>query len=331
MPTRITHYDIGDLWTPQASFTVAGVATDPSLLTVVQQAPDGTETTLASAVNPASLTSSSSPVAKTGTGVFKLNPGVAFTAAGRWYVKFTGTGTAAASETHEAIADPDVFTSESGIGTRALVTLQEAKDWLNQRNIDAGEDIELVRVINDISDLFHAEAEREFKVIGSNPQARIFHVDGEGIRNGIVNVGDLQSVTTLEVLNSDWSTVRETVDSADYALLPRTREAWQPARQIQLNHRNGVGWLRGEYLVRVTGAFGFPAVPGRVRQAVLDEIAVVLDRDVEHYRIDLGGLSTDAGGRGTTVVQVGSGRQRILAMSPKALAVAWSFRSPLVG
>lgn len=322
MATRISHYDQGDVWTPQATFTVSGVETDPTEITVRVKDPDGAITVL----GPVDGATGGGGITRVSAGVFKTD--IQLDDAGYWFARFEGTGTAAATHETQAIVDPSEFYEDAQLSSRALVSLAEAKDWLQQQNIDTTGDLELARVINDISDLFHAEAEREFKVVGTNPQTRIFRVDGDGVRNGIVSVGDLQSVTSLEVLSNDWSTVRETVASGDYALLPRTRESWQPARQIQLNHRNGVGWLRGDYLVRVTGSFGFPSVPGRVRQAVLDEIAVVRDRDVEHYRLDLGGVGDQAG---TTVVQVGGGRQRILSMSPKALAVAWSFRSPLVG
>lgn len=326
MPTRITHYDIGDYWAPEATFTVGGTPTDPTTLTVKQQAPDGTETTLASAVSPGSLNASSTPVARVSAGVFKLNPGVQITTEGRWYVKFTGTGNAAASETHEAIGDPDVFTSESGVGSRALVTLQEAKDWLQQQNIDTGEDLELVRVINDISELFQAEAEREFKVVGTNPQTRFVDITVSGGRYGVVDVGDMTSITTVEILDRNWSTVLDTVATADYATLPVNRRAWEPIRQIQLNHANGIVRLRGGYRVRVTGSWGFPSVPGHVRQAVLDEIAAVMDRDVEHYRQD---QAPATGGEGANVVVLGS-RPQILPLTPRTLAVARSFRDALV-
>jgi hypothetical protein len=331
--TRITHYDVGDLWTPQATFTVASVATDPSTITVTQQAPDGTETILANAVSPASLNSSSTPVAKTGTGVFKVNPGVTINAAGRWHVKFVGTGTAAAADTQTAIGDPDPFTAESGIGSRALVTLDDAKDWLQQQQVTFDEDLELVRVINDISDRFHQEAQREFKPISPTPAARLFDVEPVGWRSGFVMLGDLASApTAVEILDTNWSTVLETVSAADYTLHPQVREAWEPIRRIEFNYGNGVTYLRRGFKVRVTGTWGFPAVPGNVRQAVLDSVAWVMDRDVEHYRQDLGfSGATATPGAGGTVVMIGGGRSRLLTLPASAQAVAWSYRDLLVG
>jgi hypothetical protein len=330
--TRITHYDVGDLWTPQATFSVGGVNTDPTTLTVTQQDPAGVETVLAAAVNPASLNASSTPVAKTAAGVFKVNPGVSITQAGRWYVKFLGTGAAAAADTHVAIGDPDEFTSGSGIGARALVSLDDAKDWLQQQGVDFSEDLELVRVINDISDRFMQEAQREFKVAGTNPQARLFDVDTVGWRNGIVMVGDLATTpTTVEILDTDWATVLDTVVAADYTLHPQIREAWEPIRRIEFNYGNGVTYLQRGFKVRVTGTWGFPSVPGNVRQAVLDAVAWTMDRDVEHYRQDLGFSGVNAQpGSGGTVVMIGGGRQRLLTLPASSMAVAWSYRDPLI-
>lgn len=87
---RIEHKDILDRWTPQATFTVGGANTDPTNLTVRQRDPAGTETVLLNNVLVSTLTGVSAPVAKTATGVFRLNPGVSLTSSGHWFVKFEG-------------------------------------------------------------------------------------------------------------------------------------------------------------------------------------------------------------------------------------------------
>jgi hypothetical protein len=341
MPTRITHYDVGDLWTPQATFSIANVNTDPTTLTVTQQAPDGTETILANAVSPGSLNSSSTPVAKTATGVFKLNPGITITSAGRWHVKFVGTGAAAAADTQTAIGDPDPFTAESGIGARALVSLDDAKDWLNQQQITFDEDLELVRVINDISDRFHKEAEREFKADGTNPQTRTFiaepvgrrmpqYIDGDyvGDYNSSrrrIRVGDMASAPSqVQLMDSDWTTVLETVALADITALPSPRGSGEPITELEFH--SDVTSLSSGMRVAVTGVFGFPSVPGDVRQAVLDAVAAVMDRDVEHYRQDLGAVGAE-GETGTVVVVGGRTGSRLISLPPSAQSVAWRYRA----
>jgi hypothetical protein len=80
--------------------------------------------------------------------------------------------------------------------------------------------------------------------------------------------------------------------------------------------------------VRVTGTWGFPAVPGNVRQAVLEAVVAAMDRDVEHYRTDLGMGPTQEGGG--AVLQV-TAKPMFLSMPPSVLAVAWKYRDLLVG
>jgi hypothetical protein len=336
---NIIHYDLEDYWVTQSTFTVSGTPTDPTTLTVKQQAPDGTETVLAAAVSPAALNAGSTPVAKVSTGVFKLNPGIQLTAAGRWYVKFTGTGAASASETHEAIADPDVFTLESGVDLRALVTLAETKDWLNQQNVSTENDLEIVRAINDMSALMHNEAEREFKVSGTNPQVRTFetpqtgtrypwYIDGDyqgdiGRRFRTIQVGDLAAFTAVQIIDYDWTTVLSSPAVGLVTGHPLVRQSWEPIRELELH--TDVSALSPGMRVKVTGTWGFPSVPGDVRQATLDAIVAVLDRDVEHYRQDLGAAASAEGG-GTTIV-VGRTGQKLLALPPQAAAVAWRYRA----
>jgi hypothetical protein len=334
---KITHYDIGDLWTPQATFTVANVNTDPTNLTVTQQDAAGAETVLLNNVLVSTLTGSSTPVAKTATGIFKLNPGISLTAAGYWFVKFTGTGAAAAAEQQQAIVDPDEFTTDAGVNANALVGLAETKDWLQKQNIDTADDLELVRVINDISARFYDEAGREFKVFSSggtlvsppalNPQVRLFDVDEVAIWNRAIRVGDLTSFTAVRILD-ELGNLIQTVATSDCISLPRLRKPWEPIRALRFT-QNIMRLWGGlyPYVVEVTGVWGFPSVPGNVREAILDAVVSVMDRDVEHYRQD---FAPQPGGTGTNVIMLGA-RPQILSLPPEALAVAQFYRDQLVG
>lgn len=335
----IAHYDVGDRWTPQATFTVGGTPTDPTNLTVRQQAPDGTETVLANAVTVSGLTGASTPVAKVSTGVFKLNPGISLNAAGYWFVRFEGTGTAEAAEEFQAIADPSEFTTDGGVSARALVTLAETKDYLQQNQINTGEDLEIVRVINDISDRFHEVAMREFKVVGTNPQTRTFTILNRGVRspryidgqyvgefneyNRRVKVGDMAAApTAVTITDTDWTTLLETVTVGNWNLIRDEKNPFSgPIRYLEFGQT--VASLSPGMRVNVTGNFGFPSIPGSVRQAVLDAIAETLDRDVEHYRQSLEPVQST---EGSNVVVVGNAGPRVVSLPPRALAVAWSYR-----
>ena len=339
---QVTHVDIGDLMVPQATFkNAAGADTDPTNLTVKQQAPDGTETVLYTGLVSA-LNAGTSPVAKTATGVFKLNPGVEAVAAGYYVFNFKGTGAVAAAEEFVYAADPSEFVTNSGISDRALVTFFEVRDWLQHTQQEMPDALEVIRVINDVSDRIHYEAAREFKAQGANPAIRLFaipamsspdpwYVDGEYLGNSniwsrTVSIGDLAATPTLvEIIDQDWTTVVETVAAGDVTAHPMNREPWEPIQALELH--SDVAALSSGMRLRVTGTWGFPQVPGNIRQAALDAIAATLDRDVESYSTDLAPMQ--AQGEGTNVIIMGRS-PRLLNMPPSALATAWSYRPKFI-
>jgi hypothetical protein len=328
---KIEHKDVGDRLTPQFSWTIAGVGTDPTQIVVRQQDSAGVETVVTTASSPATLTSASTPLARVSAGVFKLSPGISASSSGYWLFRAEGTGAAEAAEDYEYIVDPSEFSSNAGLDTRALVGLRETKDWLQQQNVDTGQDLDLVRVINDISNRFYEEADqREFKVIGSNPQTRTFDVSVHDAYCHAVEIDDLAAVSTastaVQILHYDWTTVVETVASTDFTLYPRVRDNWEPYRKIQFRYT--VAPLYVGYRVAVTGTWGFPAVPGTVRQAILDAVASTMDRDVESYRQDQGPVSS---GQGTNVIVMPSTTPAFLSLPPETLAVARKYRDPRVG
>lgn len=164
-------------------------------------------------------------------------------------------------------------------------------------------------------------------MIGTNPQTRVFDVEPANAYYHSISIDDLAAAPSqVQIIGSDWTTVMATVSSGDYTLYPRVRATWQPIRKILF--RSTVLPLRYGYRVSVTGTWGFPAVPGTVRQAVLDAVAENMDRDVEHYTQDLGPQPT---GQGTNVIVFGSNRPQVISLPPSALAVAQQFRDPIVG
>jgi hypothetical protein len=334
---RIVHYDQGDLWRPTATFLVGSTPTDPTNITVRVKDPSGTTTVH----GPVSGATGGGSIVRVSAGVFRID--ITLNDAGYWFARFEGTGAATATEEHQAIVDPSEFYETAQIGTRALVSLAETKDWLQHQSIDTSNDLELARVINDISDRFHQEAEREFKVDGTNPQTRTFiaepvgrsrpwYIDGDYVGDlnpyrRRIQVGDMAAMpTTVTLMDSDWTTVLETVALADITALPTPRRSGEPITALEFH--SDVGSLSVGQRVAVTGTFGFPSVPGDVRQAVLDAIAATMDRDVEHYRQDLG--STGGQGQqseGGTVVMVGRTGGRLLSLPPASQAVAWRYRA----
>ena len=326
MAQKITHFSVGDLWQPQFSFTSGGNPVDPTTITVLQQDPAGVETTVASSASVAGLTTISTPVAKMSVGVFKLLPGINLTSSGYWFVKGIGQGNAQATIQEQATVDPDEFVSDAGVSTRALVSLAETKDWLQQQNLTVSEDLELVRVINDVSDRIHYEANREFKPIAAGSSSRFFPVTDYC---GSIKVGDMNVLSTtspLTIYANDQVTSIKTFATTDLISYPLVRQAWEPIRKIVIKPTSYSYLVPGQW-ISVTGTWGFPSVPGNIRQAALDAISSIMDRDVEHYRQDLD--QNPATGEGT-VVTLGGGPV-LMALPATALSVVLDYRDPLLG
>lgn len=323
MAQVIGHNDIGDVWKPQATFTVSGNPTDPTTLVTRVMEPDGTITTASYSV--ATLTSVSSPVAKTTTGVFVHS--ITLDSAGHWYARFEGTGAATAAEDYETIVDPSPFYDNGGLSDRALVGLGETKDWLAQRNVDTSNDQKIVQSINGASEEIMRVSGREFKPHGTNPEERIFYLGWNG---NTVDVGDLQTATTastsISVYQTETATLLTTFASTDYIALPQNREPWRPVTGIYFQ-RGSWGYNRSDNYLSVTGYWGFPQVPENIKHATMDTVAFWLDRDVEHFRQDLGIGNTGEAGQ---TVFVGGSMPTVFSLPPEAYKIAIGYRRKLV-
>lgn len=331
---KLEHYDIGDLWTPQMTWKIDSnndgipdAVTDPSQIVIRQKTPGGVESVLTTASSPSTLTTASTPLARLSQGVFRLNPGVTLNAAGYWFIRAEGTGAAEASEEFEAVVDPSEFTADAGISSRALVGLAETKDWLQQQNVATAEDLELVRVINDVSDrIYYESGGREF-VARDSGTTRTFDVDLYGYCLYIDDLAVLTTASPAVTISNRYGTAIKTLNNADVTTYPLNREPWEPITKLEFLMTTSPTLYPGAR-VAVTGTWGFPSVPGNIRQAALDTIAAIMDRDVEHYRQDLGEVTGEGGGN-TVVLQ--SPQQMFITLPPSAFAAVRMYKKPLLG
>lgn len=317
----IEHKDIGDIWTPQASFTVNGTPTDPTVITTRVEDPAGALTT--ASYTAASLTSASSPLAKTTTGTFVLSQSLNL--AGHWYARFEGTGTATAAEDHEVIVDPSPFYSNGGVSIRALVALGETKDWLAERQIDTSDDLKIVQGINAASERVMQVAGREFKPNTAGSSQRTFPLYG----SCKVDVGDLVTIssasTTATITSFETGATERTLASTDYDGLPYNRKPWQPVTTLRFRSAIRPA-LRSGNLLNITGYWGFPSVPEDIKHATMDAVAYWLDRDVEHFRQDLGAGLGEAG----QTVFVGGVAPTVFPLPPESYRIAASYTRRLI-
>lgn len=126
-------------------------------------------------------------------------------------------------------------------------------------------------IITQASRDFMAECGREIVLLrGTNPQARDLDVGGY-YRDREIPVGDLASTpTAVALVMEDGTTAATLTVAVDVEPLPRFREAWEPITALRL--RYSAGTLAAAYRLRVTGTWGWPAVPEDVQLAVRDTV-----------------------------------------------------------
>lgn len=156
----------------------------------------------------------------------------------------------------------------------------------------------LQRFITSESALIPAEAGRE--LIGpmtepdlpSNPAlpdvvARTFPIDHACYALGHIYIGDLREIdqidTEIEVLNSAGTSIL-TVDLADviplYGMPPAreyARETWEPITALRFRPGVALGYRT---TLKVTGTWGFPAVPPFIREACAKRVILRYVSDV---------------------------------------------------
>jgi hypothetical protein len=323
---QIQHLDIGDIWKPQATFTVGGTPTDPTTLIIRIKKPSGT-VTVTTESSPAALTSASSPTARTTTGIYVFSQTI--DASGYWYARMEGTGAATAAEDHEVIVDPSPFYENGGLSTRALVSLGEAKMRLSRQLIDTASDLKIVEAINGASERIHAVSGREFKPRGANPEERSFDITWNG---GSVEISDLQTMssasTSATITNLQTGSLVRTLASTDYVAIPRNRHSSRPIERFRILN-TAIGAACVGNVLNVTGYWGWPAVPEDIKNACLDAVAFWLDSDVEHFRQDLGGVP--GGSEGGQTIFVGSTPPTVFPLPPIAFQIASGYRRRLIG
>ena len=341
----INHNDIGDVWQPRFTFKVNGTLTDPTNVTFKVLLPDGT-TIESVGPTPGSAPTGSSThitgITRNGAGDYTLS--INLDAAGYWVSKGSGTGAAVGTETWETIVDPDPFTANLGLSSRALVGLYETKAWLASNNNDTSDDLQIVRLINAVSDEVHRFTRREFKVAGTNPQTRVIpiwqrgqpsprYIDGQYVGdfsdyNRLIKLGDMAATpTSVQILSSDWTTVLETVSAGNLMFV---RDELDPVSgPIRWVYFNTAAYpVSAGYRLSVAGTWGFPSVPEDVRHAVMDLVAYKRDRDVEHPRETLSPIPGTGDASSAVLV---AAQPRILPFPPEIYATLSKYRDAVIG
>jgi hypothetical protein len=243
-----------ELATLTNTFAVAGVATDPTAVTLDVTSPSGTTTTY-NWPTPATIT-------RTSAGVFTKD--IACIEDGEWQAVWTGT---------TAASDVQVVTwrvFETGLGN-LYVTPTALKSKLEVTS--TRDDFEINAACFAASRAIELACERLFYRSASGT-VRLFAPRGL-YETTFGPYNDLVSVTTLKTSSAGTGTFDVTWTAADYELSPlNTGAAPETRPYTRLKAIGGKTFpiptgYGSDYRVQVTGVFGWPSVPSGIRQAAL--------------------------------------------------------------
>jgi len=169
---------------------------------------------------------------------------------------------------------------ESAPVTRPLCALADVLRYVPGYALESDTDEALETLIAAESRSLHQHTGREFvAIVGAG--IRLFEIGPRELRTRRIRIGDCASITTVRVLEEDGTTVVATVAAADRESLPRTREEWEPIRQIRLRSTTtGAPSISSGQLLEVAGTWGFPVIPEDVRQACAKLVIVRYMSDV---------------------------------------------------
>src|SRR4051812_29508852 len=300
-------YQIGDAVPLEATFrNTAGTLTNPTAVTLTVRAPDGTITT-PSPTNPS-------------TGVFHYDLSV--TQPGLWWYTFKGTGAIQAADRKSFYVETDWTTTAGPLSAHALVTLEEAREYVLESVNDNSQDHKLVRRINAFSEAVWQYTRREWTT--STAATRLFQYRGYGMLN--LAPYDLRTATAVVAFTDLPTSYQITLTAGTGSVYPmyelKPAGGTNEGTYRWLDPRFGLqpfpyisdlydGWpplnltlWNREFQVSITGDWGIPTVPWDVKEAVLMSIDSATKNPTGAATSTFGALTVtpdlDTGFEGTT-------------------------------
>lgn len=256
MAATVFFESASELATLTNTFKVAGVATDPTTITLDIADPTGATT---------SYTYAAAQITKTSTGVYTKD--IACSIDGTWTYTWTGTGTAS-----------DVQSGTWEVFSTSLGHLYAPVDALKSRLgiTGTGSDFELHAACFAASRAVEQECDRHFWRTASSEVRTFEPCDYYTLK--LPDFNDLVSVAALKTDAAGDGTYETTTWlSTDYQLLPYNPGAAPETKPYTKVKAVGVqtfplpiGWTNQRNdRVQITGVFGWPSVPWAVKQATL--------------------------------------------------------------
>lgn len=231
------------------TFSVAGVATDPTTISLTVTDPTGDATT---------YTYAAAQITRTSAGIYTKD--LACSEAGTWHYVWTGTGTAS-----DVVAGTwTVFSTDTN---KLYCSVEELKSRFKVD--DTLDDFELKLAVESVSRWIDGYCDRRF---WRGTDTRTYSARGLYC----LEVDDLVSVTTLKTDEAGDGTFETTWDTTDYQLLPVNPSAGPETRPYTDLRAVGSRTFPIAYSpmarcdrVQIVGVFGWPAVPAAVNHAAL--------------------------------------------------------------
>lgn len=160
------------------------------------------------------------------------------------------------------------------LSARALCTVDDVLRFVPGGTAGGDTEDVLVSLINGETTTFHRDTGREFKTI-AGATTRQYDLTAWNAHTRRVRVGDMTTVTTVTVKDQQ-GTLLETVTAANRVALPRVREEWEPITELWFPPQSATpaSFIGPGNVLEVVGAWGFPAVPTDVRNAVANMVLV---------------------------------------------------------
>lgn len=244
------------------TFTVGGVATDPTTVTLLVTDPAGTATT---------YTYAGATVTKSSTGVYTKT--VTGNLAGTWSYVWTGTGTAA------DVQDGTFQITQAAPISRAYFTVDQLREHL--RDEETTDDATYARLASSVSrwiDL-HTKRPMGFGKDATDTQRTYIPTGFYDLR-----IDDVVSITELATDMQGDGTYETVWQANEYELMPLNPVQYgitwpyDAIRAVATRLFPPRPWGVRQNLVRVTGIHGWPAVPEVVTEAALIQAARVFKR-----------------------------------------------------
>lgn len=177
-------------------------------------------------------------------------------------------------------------------GVRDLCTLADVISYVPGYVSNVVTDAKLQQLLSAESELIHDECGREIVAMGDQPTTRQFEISKNAVGLRQVDVGDLASMDGLEVSILNWDgTVNRTIDlSAILALYEGDRQptrGWEPVTALYFPWgRPQMPVFIAQQALELTGTFGFPSIPGFIREACAKRVILRYVSDVAHAGTD---------------------------------------------